>query len=66
MHAGLGFHKSITIMGKKYFSGRTLGIGCIHNDSYLKLPKIKANTFIYSTQSHPLSLFLNIGLLIDL
>lgn len=64
MHAGLGFHKSIRIMGNKYFWGRTLRVGCIYNDSYLKLPKIKAKTLIYSTQFHLLSLFLNVGLLV--
>lgn len=42
----LGFYKSIRITGNEYFWGRTLGIGSIHTDSYVKLLKIKAKTYL--------------------
>lgn len=50
----LGFHKSNRIMGNEYFWGRTLGIGSIYTDSYLKLLKIKAKTYL----QHSISAFI--------
>lgn len=64
MHAGCWVFINQLELLEMYFGGRSLGIGSVHTESYLKLLKINTKTLINSTRSSLLSLFLNAGSLV--